>query len=251
VTERMGSVKSQPRRRAIARSVSVLAALLLAVIAIGMLAAGCSEHSSAQDSTVPSTSSMASSPSTSAVATPGTAQSGGPVTSAAADPASTQSTDSAGASTTATTAGAITTASTGAVTTSTTTTASGTATTGSEAKIFGKVLDSDGSPVAGATVRVVYDAADKGYRASGDNVIGSATTNAQGGYEVLVGSLPQGSIVDISVRAQDHTSVLVYGPYDETEEQVDFVNFGKNGGDRRMPVGDQMPPLPFEGLLPD
>ncbi len=106
-------------------------------------------------------------------------------------------------------------------------------------------------PVAGATIKVVYNATDKHYRASGDNTIATGTTDAQGNFQISVGSLATGSIVDVSVVAQAHTSVLAYGKYDEKQEQVDFINFGETGGDRRMPVGDQMPPLPFEGLLPD
>jgi hypothetical protein len=105
--------------------------------------------------------------------------------------------------------------------------------------------------VAGATVKAVYNATDKHYRASGNNTIGTGTTDAQGNYTISVKSLALGSIVDVSAVAQDHTSVLAYGKYDQKQEQVDFINFGKTGGDRRMPVGDQMPPLPFEGLLPD
>jgi hypothetical protein len=105
--------------------------------------------------------------------------------------------------------------------------------------------------VAGATVKAVYNAADKHYRTSGDNTIGTATTDAQGTYEIPVGSLALGTIVDVTTVAEGHTSVLVYGKYDEKQEQVDFDNFGKAGGNRRMPVGDVMPPLPFEGLLPD
>ena len=124
-------------------------------------------------------------------------------------------------------------------------------TTAAGARIFGKVLDTDGAPVAGATVKVVYNAADKKYRASGDNTIGTAKTDAQGSFQIPVGSLALGTIVDVSTVAEGHTSVLVYGKYHEKQEQVDFDNFGKAGGDRRMPVGDVMPPLPFEGLLPD
>jgi hypothetical protein len=105
--------------------------------------------------------------------------------------------------------------------------------------------------VAGATVKVVYNATDKHYRASGNNAIGTGTTDAQGNYEISVKSLTLGSIVDVSVVAQGHTSVLAYGKYYEKREEVDFINFEDAGGDRRMPVGDQMPPLPFEGLLPD
>jgi hypothetical protein len=140
---------------------------------------------------------------------------------------------------------------------STSTTASGGSTntststgSGSGEKIFGQVLDSDNNPVAGAKVKVVYNATDKHYKASGDNLVGTATADAQGNYSVAVGSLAMGSIVDISVTAADHASVLVYGKYSKAQEQVDFKSFGKSGGDRRMPVGDVIPPLPFDGLLP-
>jgi hypothetical protein len=105
--------------------------------------------------------------------------------------------------------------------------------------------------VVGATVKVVYNATDKHYSASGDNTIGTAKTDAQGNFEIPVGSLALGTIVDVTTVAEGHTSVLVYGKYDEKQERVDFDNFGKAGGDRRMPVGDVMPPLPLEGLLPD
>jgi hypothetical protein len=98
---------------------------------------------------------------------------------------------------------------------------------------------------------VVYNATDKHYRASSDNAIATATTDAQGNFQISVGSLAIGSIVDVSVVAQGHTSMLAYGKYDEKQEQVDFIDLGETGGDRRMPVGDRMPPLPFEGLLPD
>jgi hypothetical protein len=212
---------------------------------------------------------------------PPTSQGGSPTTSTApvggtdgnstaatapgsATPTTVQSTESTNATTTSgaadtttTAAGAdqsTTTSSTGGTssTSSTSTSTSGsTGTTTSGAKIYGKVLDTDGSPVAGAKVKAVYDASDKHYKASGDNTIGTAIADAQGNYVIAGGSLALGSIVDVSVTAADHTSVLAYGTYDEKQEQVDFDNFGKTGGDRRMPVGSQMPPLPFEGLLPD
>ncbi len=113
------------------------------------------------------------------------------------------------------------------------------------------VLDTDGSPVHRAKVMVVYNAADPRHRPSGDNAIATGTADAEGRFEVPTGSLSRGSIVDVTVTAEGHTSVLVYGTYDETAEEVDFDNFGIPGGDRRMPVGVVMPPLPFEGLLPD
>jgi hypothetical protein len=98
---------------------------------------------------------------------------------------------------------------------------------------------------------VVYNAADSRYRSSGGKVIGTGTVDSQGRFEIPTESLPRGSIVDVIVTADGHTSVLVYGTYDETAERVDFDDFGSSGGDRRMPVGVQIPPFPFDGLLPD
>ena len=100
-------------------------------------------------------------------------------------------------------------------------------------------------------MKVVYNAADPRYPFSSGNVIGTGTADSQGRFEIPTESLPRGSIVDVTVTADGHASVLVYGTYDETAEQVDFDDFGSSGGDRRMPLGVQIPPFPFEGLLPD
>lgn len=105
--------------------------------------------------------------------------------------------------------------------------------------------------MTGATVKVVLNALDSNYNPSGNNLVGSATSDAQGDYSVSVGSLALGSIVDVSVVAAGHTSVMVYGTYNEKHEEVSFISFGSLGGDRRMPVGEEMPPFPFEGLLPE
>ena len=112
-------------------------------------------------------------------------------------------------------------------------------------------MGSDGQPVGGATVKVALDAADAHHQSGQDNTVGSATTDQQGHYQVSVPGLPVGSTIDVSAVASGYTSVFVYGTYDETRDEVDFTNFGASGGDRRLPVGDVMPPLPFEGLLPE
>ncbi len=228
--------RTLPKRR----SLSVLIALMVVVTVAGILLWGCG----GDDTSSPQTS-QSSSQSTSA-----------PTSTTVQGTESTGSTASAGSTTTAassatstTTASQTTTSGSTSSTSASSTSTSGT--TGGGAKIFGKVLDTDGDPVAGATVKVVYNAADKNYRASGDNTIGTAKTDAQGSFQIPVGSLALGTIVDVSTVAEGHTSVLVYGKYQEKQEQVDLDNFGKAGGDRRMPVGDVMPPLPFEGLLPD
>ncbi|NLO27103.1 MAG: hypothetical protein GX113_02825 [Actinobacteria bacterium] len=134
--------------------------------------------------------------------------------------------------------------------TSTTTSTSSTSTVAG-ARIFGRVFGSDDRPVAGATVRVVYNAADPKYVSGASNLIGAAVTTEQGYYQLSTPSLALGSLVDVSVIASGYTSVFMYGVYDELSEEVSFLAFGKAGGDRRMPVGSQMPPFPFEGLLPD
>lgn len=118
-------------------------------------------------------------------------------------------------------------------------------------RIWGRVRARNGKPVAGAKVRVVLDAADSRYSSSGKNLVGSAKTSSTGRYRVATGKLPRGSIVDVVVTRKGYTSVFVYGTYRKRAVEVDFVNFGSKGGDRRMPVGEgQIPPLPFQGLLP-
>jgi hypothetical protein len=116
--------------------------------------------------------------------------------------------------------------------------------------IRGLVMGKDDKPVSGASVQVLIDAGDPLYESSGGRLIGTATTGTSGTYEVSMSALPLGSIVDVSVVKSGYTSVLVYGTYDQTVTEVDFINFGSAGGDRRMPTGDQIPPLPYEGLLP-
>ena len=162
--------------------------------------------------------------------------------------------DAAGPVTTSTTTSSTTTTSTTSTTSTTlqptTTIPSSTTTTLlAGAVIFGKVLDQDGLPVAGATVKVTLDAADPHYHLG--DTIGTATTDSAGLYLVSTSTVPLGSIVDVSTTAPGFTSVFVYGVYDETAEEVNFVNFGVAGGDRRMPIGVQIPSFPFEGLLPD
>jgi hypothetical protein len=230
------------------RSLSVLIAVTVVMTVAGVLLWGCggdgtsspqTSQGSPQSTSAPTSTTMQGTEST------GSTEPAGSATSVAS---ATTSTTAAGQTTTSGPGTTSTSASTSSTSASSTSTSG---TTGGGAKIFGKVLDTDGAPVGGATIRVVYNAADKHYRASGDNMIGTAKTDAQGNFEIPVGSLALGTIVDVTTVAEGHTSVLVYGKYDEKQEQVDFGNFGKAGGDRRMPVGDQMPPFPFEGLLPD
>jgi hypothetical protein len=115
----------------------------------------------------------------------------------------------------------------------------------------GTVVGSDGKPVAGATVTVVINAADPLYKTDDGRLVGKATTDAAGAYKVSLAALPRGTIVDVSAVKRGYTSVLVYGKYDERVEEIDFKDFGSKSGDRRLPLGDQMPPMPFEDLLPD
>ena len=150
-----------------------------------------------------------------------------------------------------TTSSSSTTSSTSSTTSSSTTSSSTTTTAVAGAKIFGRVLDEDGQAVVGAMVKVVLDAIDTRYQASGDNTVGTATTDSQGHYQVSTTTLPLGSVVDVTVTASGYTSVFVYGTYNETAEEVNFANFSSSGGDRRMRLGSQMPGLPFEGLLPE
>jgi hypothetical protein len=122
----------------------------------------------------------------------------------------------------------------------------------SGARIFGKVLGRNGAVVSGATVKVVLNALDSHHSNTGNNTVASGTTDSSGNYSISVSSLPLGSIVDISVTVAGYTGVMVFGTYDETSERVDFDDFEESDkGDRRLPLGDVMPPLPFEGLLPD
>jgi hypothetical protein len=114
----------------------------------------------------------------------------------------------------------------------------------------GTVLGGDGRPVAGATVCVVINASDPLYRGSGSNVVGTASTDASGSYRVLMRTVPLGTVVDVSAVKMGYASVLMYGIYQHEVEEVDFADYGGKGGDRRLPVGDQVPPLPFEDLLP-
>jgi hypothetical protein len=112
------------------------------------------------------------------------------------------------------------------------------------------VLATDDKPVSDATVRVVINAADSLYKSSEGRLVGSASTDSSGAFQVPTVELPLGSLVDVTVTKDGYASVFVYGAYDKAVVQVDFKDFGSEGGDRRLPVGDQMPPLPFEGLLP-
>lgn len=137
-----------------------------------------------------------------------------------------------------------------ATTSSTTGTTGTTGAAGPGASIFGTVLDTQGVAVGGAKVRVVYNAADPRYRPDSDNLVGTATADSSGRFEIATPSLQKGSIVDVTATADGHTSVLVYGVCNQAREQVDFADFGADG-DRRLPVGTQMPPLPIELLLPD
>ncbi len=236
------TARSISRRRLL---LVLTATVVVTTLTLAIAGCGGDDKSSPQtSSTVLTSSSMPGEASSTSMQTTGSTQATGGAGSSTTVASETTSTTAAGGTTT-------TGSSTGSTSSSSSTSTSTTGSTSAGAKIFGKVLDTDNAPVAGATVKVVYNATDTHYRASGDNTIGTATTDAQGNYQISVGSLATGSIVDVSVVAQDHTSVLAYGKYDETQEQVDFINFGKTGGDRRMPVGDQMPPLPFEGLLPD
>jgi hypothetical protein len=174
-------------------------------------------------------------------------------TSTTSGPTTTSDSDTTTTTTTSTTTTSSTTTSTTSTTLGPTTTIpiSTTTTLVAGATIFGKVLDKNGQPVSGATVKVVYNASDPGYRPPPANsTIGTATADSQGLYRVSTAAVPLGSIVDVSVTASGYTSVLVYGVYDKTAEEVNFANFGAEGGDRRMPVGVEMPPFPFEGLLP-
>ncbi len=63
-------------------------------------------------------------------------------------------------------------------------------------------------------------------------------------------TVPLGTVVDVSAVKAGYASVLMYGTYKYEVEEVDFADYGAKGGDRRLPVGDPIPPLPFEDLLP-
>ena len=115
----------------------------------------------------------------------------------------------------------------------------------------GTVLGGDGRPVVGATVYVVINAIDPLYRQSGPNLVGTGATDASGGYQVSMSSVPVGTIVDVSAVKAGYASVLMYGTYGDEVEEVDFANYGAKGGDRRLPLGDPIPPPPFEDLLPE
>ena len=87
---------------------------------------------------------------------------------------------------------------------------------------------------------------------TGGTLVASATSAGDGSFTVYLGGLSLGTAVDVTASAAGYTSITCYGAYDEVRERVDFDNFGASGGDRRLPVGTgQIPPLPFEGLLPD
>ena len=226
------------------RSLSVLIALTVVMTVAGILLWGCGGDDTSSPQTSQSTSASIS-----------TTMQGTESTGSTEPVDSSTTAASIGTSTTAanptTTFGSTTTSTSGSTSSTSASSTSTSGTTTGGAKIFGKVLDTNGAPVAGATVKVVYNAADKQYRASGDNAIGTAKTDAQGSFQIPLGSLALGTIVDVTTVAEAHTSVLVYGKYDEKQEQVDFDNFGEIAGDRRMPVGTKIPPFPFEGLLPD
>lgn len=112
------------------------------------------------------------------------------------------------------------------------------------------MLGSDGQPVVGATVRIALNAADSHYSSLGANLVGAGRTDSAGFYRISTVGLSLGSIVDVVVVRKGYSSVLVYGVYNEARIEVDFADLGGNHGDRRMPIGDQVPPFPFEGLLP-
>ena len=116
--------------------------------------------------------------------------------------------------------------------------------------LFGVVRDMDGEVVAGAMVEVAVNAADPRYEPFVDNLVARGSTDAAGRYRVSTAAFPLGTIVDVSVTAQGYTPVTMLGPCDEDVEEATFADYGVDG-DRRMPVGGQMPPQPFEGLLPD
>jgi hypothetical protein len=99
-------------------------------------------------------------------------------------------------------------------------------------------------------VYVVMNAIDPLYRQPGPNLIATGTTDRSGSYRVPMSTVPVGTIVDVSAVKAGCASVLMYGAYTHEVEEVDFADYGITGGDRRLPVGDQIPPLPFEDLLP-
>jgi hypothetical protein len=116
--------------------------------------------------------------------------------------------------------------------------------------VEGLVESKNGKPIASATVKIVRDAADPAYKASGDNLIARGATDSQGRFSIAVPDVSVGSVLDVTVIKSGYLSVLCYGKYDQNVKEVDFVNFGMKNGDRRLPVDDGgMPPFPFEGLL--
>jgi hypothetical protein len=116
-------------------------------------------------------------------------------------------------------------------------------------------------PLAGATVIVRIDAADPLYdaAAAADNLVGTASTGADGSYTVDAGAfrsapLPTGTVVDVAAVHAGHLSVLQYGVYDRPVVVVSFQNYsGKGYGNRTLPYdnGTSLPPVPFEYLLPN
>lgn len=119
--------------------------------------------------------------------------------------------------------------------------------------VLGQVIDTDNRAVAGAQVRVFWSASNPNPPAN--RLIGSATTNAAGNFEVSMAGIPLGTVIDVSASASGYYAVLVFGPYDQVREVANFRDFRTSGGgDRRLRFEDPALPPPlliFEGLLPD
>ena len=112
--------------------------------------------------------------------------------------------------------------------------------------IYGRVLDVDDEPVAGATVQVLLDSVE----------MGTAQTDASGDYRIDASSLQLGDVVNVAAAAPGYFAVTQKGTYDEVREEVSFFDFrdaGNDQDDRRLPTDDGgTPPTPiFFGLMPE
>jgi hypothetical protein len=137
------------------------------------------------------------------------------------------------------------------------------------------ITDSDGDTatkeLVGATVKLVIAAGDSLYSGTDPNanVVGTATTDANGNYTLNVASfkgapLPIGTKCDLTASNTGNKSVTQsMGTFDRPNSVVNFWNYsstttygtdpdGSNWGDRRLPVDDgSIPGLPFSYWAPN
>ena len=111
-------------------------------------------------------------------------------------------------------------------------------------KIFGVVFSSfTSNALSGATVTV---------RRTSDNLLlGTGITDGFGAFTIDMTSVALGTNVIVQASASLHNPVVMLGPFDQVNEEVNYVTYISLLEDRRLPIASGPPPLPFDGLLPD